>query len=62
MKAKGMMDIARLRKPRRLVAQGMPILLYIGRAAIGKRAPKMLLQQLVADIALAAKISYASVT
>ena len=60
MNANGTMDIPRLKKPKRLVAHGMPIFLYIGRAAIGSTAPKTFLQQLVADMALAAKISYAS--
>lgn len=54
------MHIPRLRKANVLVAQGMPILWYIGFAANGSTAPKMLLQQLVADMPLAAKTSYAS--
>lgn len=55
--ANGMIVIPKLRKPSRLLAQGIPSLRYMGRAASGSTAPKMLRQQLVADMPLAAKIS-----
>ena len=61
MKANGMIVIPKLRKPRRLLALGIRILLYIGCAAIGSTAPNTLRQQLVADIAIRTVISHHSV-
>ena len=59
-KTKGTTVMAKLRNPSKLLAHAIPSLLYIGSPAKGRTAPNILREQLVAAMALAAKISYAS--
>lgn len=54
------MFMAKLRNPSKLLAHAIPSLLYMGKPAKGRTVPNILREQLVAAMALAANISYAS--